>query len=909
MDHSPSSRTPADAADPLISLVVPMFGVGAYLPSFLRSLDDQGDAIERVEIIFVNDGSPDDSRDLAAAWVARSGARARVVSQPNAGLSAARNTGMSIARGEWVSFPDPDDMLATGYLTAVLDAVDSAGAQDIPVVATNIVYFYEASSRFEDSHPLRGAFADGRRIVDLEREPQSIKLQAATTFFRLAEIRRHDLRFDPRVRPNFEDGAFHIGYLSRFERPMMAVVPDAVYHYRRRADESSLVATSWLKPEKYIEIPRFGWLEALRGVRERTGRVPAWAQFIVFYDMQWYFQYDSRIHTPTKGQDAAVKGEFMRIVREVLELIDAETVVGYRITGLSRLIRLALVCLKGEDPPLSPVAVWRLDRSRNAVQLRYVFRGDPPVEEFRADGGTLEPIAAKTRDVQYFGETIAHERIVWLSADRPLAVWLNGTRSEISYGVPATPNWLVSDSGAWTNIARRDAPRTAATDLGDERGAPAEPLVARARRQLDAQTSLRREQWGRIVHGRSVKALRPIDRVTARVSRSRRISDRFGDAWVFIDRDVQAQDNAEHLYRWVRTHRPDVNAWFVLNRDSVDWDRLAVEGFRLVAHGSTAHTLLMLNARHLISSHIDHYIVSPYDRRRFPAGGWQFTFLQHGVTINDISRWINSKPIALMITATADEQRWLAGDGSPFALTERETVLTGFPRHDALLDKAARLADAERDAIVIMPTWREYLMGPPSGTGNRRELVDGFFDSDYVRSWFSLVGDPRLAAAAAAAERRIVFVPHPNLEGHIRATDVPSGVELRGYADGDIQDVIARACVLVTDYSSLAFEAGILETPVVYYQFDEDDFFASHPHRPGYFDARRDGFGPVVVDHDGAVGAIETMLDRDAYRASDAALRARDTFAFRDGLSSLRVFEAIDALSPAPANDPGRASS
>ena len=58
---------------------------------------------------------------------------------------------------------------------------------------------------------------------------------------------------------------------------------------------------------------------------------------------------------------------------------------------------------------------------------------------------------------------------------------------------------------------------------------------------------------------------------------------------------------------------PDVNAWFVLRRESADWDRLAAEGFRLVPFGSPEHVQLLLNTDHLISSQVDHYIVRPLD--------------------------------------------------------------------------------------------------------------------------------------------------------------------------------------------------------------------------------------------------------------------------------------------------------
>src|SRR5690606_31923634 len=63
----------------------------------------------------------------------------------------------------------------------------------------------------------------------------------------------------------------------------------------------------------------------------------------------------------------------------------------------------------------------------------------------------------------------------------------------------------------------------------------------------------------------------------------------FRHAWLFMDRDTQADDNAEHLYRYVRRQHPEINAWFILRETSHDWQRLEDDGFRLLAFGSLAH--------------------------------------------------------------------------------------------------------------------------------------------------------------------------------------------------------------------------------------------------------------------------------------------------------------------------------
>jgi CDP-glycerol glycerophosphotransferase (TagB/SpsB family) len=142
----------------------------------------------------------------------------------------------------------------------------------------------------------------------------------------------------------------------------------------------------------------------------------------------------------------------------------------------------------------------------------------------------------------------------------------------------------------------------------------------------------------------------------------------------------------------------------------------------------------------------------------------------------------------------------------------------------------------------------------------------------------------------------VLFVPHPHLEPHITHL-CPPGIEVRRFSDREsIQPVFADLDLLVTDVSSKAFDAALLDLPVIYYQFDREEFFGGeHAGAPGYFDYERDGFGPVVDEH-------ETLLDLIGARlkgtAPDAVSRARAdaTFQFRDGKCCERVLEAIRSL-------------
>ena len=111
--------------DKLISVIVPIYKVEDYLVRCVESLLAQSCA--QFELILVDDGSPDGCGSICDDYAARDG-RIRVIHKANGGLSDARNAGLAAAKGEWIAFVDSDDWVAPAYLGAMLEALETTGA-------------------------------------------------------------------------------------------------------------------------------------------------------------------------------------------------------------------------------------------------------------------------------------------------------------------------------------------------------------------------------------------------------------------------------------------------------------------------------------------------------------------------------------------------------------------------------------------------------------------------------------------------------------------------------------------------------------------------------------------------------------------------------------------------------------
>lgn len=101
----------------LVSVIVPIYKVEAYIDKCIRSILKQ--TYKNYEVILVDDGSPDKCPDICDKYACEYD-NIRVLHKKNGGLSDARNAGVSIARGEYVTFVDSDDYIADDYIETLV---------------------------------------------------------------------------------------------------------------------------------------------------------------------------------------------------------------------------------------------------------------------------------------------------------------------------------------------------------------------------------------------------------------------------------------------------------------------------------------------------------------------------------------------------------------------------------------------------------------------------------------------------------------------------------------------------------------------------------------------------------------------------------------------------------------------
>ena len=193
-----------------------------------------------------------------------------------------------------------------------------------------------------------------------------------------------------------------------------------------------------------------------------------------------------------------------------------------------------------------------------------------------------------------------------------------------------------------------------------------------------------------------------------------------------------------------------------------------------------------------------------------------------------------------------------------------------------------------------MPTWRKYLsVGKGNGIWN---LKSSFTTSAYYQFYNSLINDQRLLDASEKYNYKVCFMPHPNVISWLDTFEKNDRITFLD-ASNPYKKVFAESNLVVTDYSSIAFDFVYLRKPVIYCQFDAETFFnGEHSYTKGYFDYEKDGFGEVEYDLDSTVNRIIEYMQSDCKLKDKYRQRIDDFLSFNDQNNSERIFDRIIAL-------------
>ena len=242
---------------PRITVVLPIYRVEPYLDRCLNSVVHQ--TYRNLEIILVDDGSPDNCPQMCEQWAARDD-RIRVIHKQNAGLGMARNTGIEAATGAYICFVDSDDYIDPATIEKAYNAIRETGAE-VAVFGYTRVDTQGNPVKVVSPQPVQTCYS-GTQIqtcflpdyIDPEHvdtQNRNLCLSAWSSLFSMDLVNRTGWRFVSE-REMISEDSYSLIWLYQYVQKV-AILPEALYFYCENG--SSLTQT--YRPDRFAKIKAF----------------------------------------------------------------------------------------------------------------------------------------------------------------------------------------------------------------------------------------------------------------------------------------------------------------------------------------------------------------------------------------------------------------------------------------------------------------------------------------------------------------------------------------------------------------------------------------------------------------------------------------------------------------------------
>lgn len=880
------------------SVIIPVYNVEDYLEETILSVVDQTIGFkENIQIILVNDGSPDNSEEVCIKYRDMYPDNIVYVKQKNAGVSAARNNGYKHATGKYINFLDSDDKWQNDAFEKAYNFLEEH--EEVDLVACMLEYF-EAKKGL--GHPLNYKFDDDR-VIDILEEPNNIIMHCCSTFIRKSAIDAIDNKFDSNLKYG-EDSFFSNKII--LQKKKYGILKSVHFLYRKRFSENSAIDVGVKKLVYYTTTVVNFHKGIIDYSKKECGQLLKYIQYLLMYDLQWrLFMKRNSVLDNKKYK------EYIDVLREVLKEIDDEVIVNFNFNPKYKnyyFLKMKYNSnkkLKIDNGKVYFNDIYLCELEELTVRIDNLKVVDNKIKIYGQVYDTFDKC-----DLCFMDEKNNRYEVTYYDLDsedeilrcinEKYAVRKKGFEIELDLGVAKQyiPCFIVKDKVYSMHIEFGICSNLNSTFAS---------LYLRGTKNLVKYNKINKrfDVYKNTFKNRVTFELKCIanllkkDRFKSLILREcanflSLFKDR--EIWLITDRINVAGDNGEAFFKYVieKELNPDTKYYFAIDKRSADYKRLNEEYSNVVDINSFRYKMLFLLSDKIISAHADEIVINPLGKgKKYLSDLYhhKYIFLQHGVTSNDLSPWlnINKKDISIFVTSTKEEQASLGYYRYNFG--EDVPKLTGMPRYDYLLDKDIEL----KKQVVIMPTWRNSLVSKTDLKTGKKCYDASFKNTDYFKFYNSLINDKRILDVCRKKGYKIRFVPHPNMMQQIKDFDKNDVVEIVKKSVV-YRDEFKANKLLITDFSSVYFDFAYLKKPVVYTQFDKDTFYEGQIYQKGYFDIEKDGFGVVCDDYESSVKEIVKAIKNDCKLTKKYEKRIDNCFMYRDQNNCKRVYDEIIKL-------------
>lgn len=885
------------------SVVIPVYNAEKFLRETIESVIKQDIGFEEnIQLILVNDGSKDESEAICIEYRERYPKNVIYVYQDNAGVSVARNRGKQYIEGKYVNFLDSDDVWDLDAFSKVFNFFEKR-CEEVDLVACRM-RFFEART---DYHPLDYRFKDKKnRIINILNEVTSIQMHVTSCFIKGDVAKKYFFNEDQR----YGEDTVYVNEII-IARGKYGVLCNVECHYRKRKDGSSAIQGQFSKKEWYLKTVESFYQRLIEFSRERFDSVIPYVQQILVYDIR------SRLTVPYNYTLSEIEyADYLKQLKLILSEVEDDSIIISKplsVTDKIHMLKFKSGCL---------------DASKFKLAENILLYQNRPFFGFLDNGSLLRVnFLSVENDCMVLKGVIQNWVFDCLKGVKLLYTVDEQFYYPVTYAESGLELKRLADGEAWTyrfyevripmtGKTMRVFPMIQLSDGSDCRLkmtfakfvplAPGNPgltyssgkyVIRTVSQCLEVMVPTNHLKTFLAYEWKALKYLikkKRLDMAWLRMTTILCRKFKKKKIWLISDREYVANDNGEYFFRYMQEHKrdyPGIKTYFVIASDSPDYIRMKKYG-PIVALGSRKHKKLYMLCDWIVSSSANEVVFDFFKKDKNLIKSefhYKYAFLQHGIIKNDLSGWLNkvNKNISIFVTSAKQEYESIRY-GRYFY--DNQVKLTGLARFDYLVERSKN--EKTEKLIVILPTWRRYIKDSYDDATSKSIYSPTFKNTAYYRFYQELIKNEVLLNVMREYGYKGLLGMHPvhseqavDFEGN-DVFDI-----CKGYLD--YQDLFVRGQIMVTDYSSTFFDFCYLRKPVVYAQFDREEFYSGQIFEEGYFDDERDGFGPVCKDLESTVEALVKIIENKGKLSPEYERRIVDFYAFNDQNNCKRIADAI----------------
>jgi CDP-glycerol glycerophosphotransferase (TagB/SpsB family) len=348
---------------------------------------------------------------------------------------------------------------------------------------------------------------------------------------------------------------------------------------------------------------------------------------------------------------------------------------------------------------------------------------------------------------------------------------------------------------------------------------------------------------------------------------------------------VMAQDNGYYFFQYCMENdmekKLNRRIYYIMDRNSPDWDKLQKYKKRVIPFMSLKHIVYLLASKLLISTDTRDHVYAWRTKDSILAqylDSKKLVFLQHGVIALKQVHFLYSNTkrgrCNIFITSNDTERDIIYNF---FGYKKKQIAVTGLARWDVLEDHS----EGKRE-ILVMPTWRNWLDEVSDET---------FIRSDYYQNYMAFLNSDRLSSLLEKYDLQLNFYLHPKFREYIGDFEIKGNrLRLIPFGEEPLNELMMRCKLLITDYSSVCWDVFYQGKPVIFYQFDTEQYNEAHG---SYIDLETDLFGDRVEKQEELFAVMEEYI-QNGFTLKEKYQKMRpDCYKYIDKNNSQRICEEI----------------